>query len=436
MYLLKLLKKKVRNMSRIKISELADEFKIDRKDVLAKAQEFGVSAKLATKTLSESEEKQLRTYYQQVPHSMAETSKNQVLENVGQKKLDPKEEVSEKKEEPSKAEQVEKKKSKFSILGHKKSEKKKGKLLTRLSNEKPPSKKQFTAKQGGALVVGGVGILILSNMVLFGLMASGYQPTQKIIHEQVSASQKVSGNGLDLQAKNYLDGFVQTYFTFPENEKDQEQAVKDINGYFVQQLPVISQGLQRSPSKFEEAVLMNLTDNEATYKVTYGAGAVTKKGKSNVVNYHDVTTLFTIPYQKVGSSYYVSDEPYFSSVNDLQAKESQVPVKTWSGTDNNSASTKKDLDKFTKALFTAYTTDSDTLKLISEGLSLNDSETFQSLDQATYEPKGDTYQAIVQVTMKNELGTHVENYQFTISKQKQSYFATDFKHTLPKGNKE
>ncbi|WP_336269439.1 translation initiation factor IF-2 N-terminal domain-containing protein, partial [Lactococcus lactis] len=224
-------------MSRIKISELADEFKIDRKDVLAKAQEFGVSAKLATKTLSESEEKQLRTYYQQVPHSMAETSKNQVLENVGQKKLDPKEEVSEKKEEPSKAEQVEKKKSKFSILGHKKSEKKKGKLLTRLSNEKPPSKKQFTAKQGGALVVGGVGILILSNMVLFGLMASGYQPTQKIIHEQVSASQKVSGNGLDLQAKNYLDGFVQTYFTFPENEKDQEQAVKDINGYFVQQLP-------------------------------------------------------------------------------------------------------------------------------------------------------------------------------------------------------
>lgn len=321
-------------------------------------------------------------------------------------------------------------------MGHKKSEKKKGKLLTRLSNEKPPSKKQFTAKQGGALVVGGVGILILSNMVLFGLMASGYQPTQKIIHEQVSASQKVSGNGLDLQAKNYLDGFVQTYFTFPENEKDQEQAVKDINGYFVQQLPIISQGLQRSPSKFEEAVLMNLTDNEATYKVTYGAGAVTKKGKSNVVNYHDVTTLFTIPYQKVGSSYYVSDEPYFSSVNDLQAKESQVPVKTWSGTDNNSASTKKDLDKFTKALFTAYTTDSDTLKLISEGLSLNDSETFQSLDQATYEPKGDTYQAIVQVTMKNELGTHVENYQFTISKQKKSYFATDFKHTLPKGNKE
>ncbi|HGK1983412.1 TPA: translation initiation factor 2, partial [Streptococcus pneumoniae] len=93
--------------------------------------------------------------------------------------------------------------------------------------------------------------------------------------------------------------------------------------------------------------------------------------KQNVVKYHDETTLFTIPYQKVGSAYYISDEPYFSSVPDLQATENQVPTKTWSGTDNNSASVKKDLDKFTKSLFTAYTTDGDTLKLISKGLSLN-----------------------------------------------------------------
>lgn len=318
-------------------------------------------------------------------------------------------------------------------------------MLRKLPNETPPKLKRISAKQVGALVVGGVGFLILSNVVLFGLMASGYKPTQKIIYQEVSATQKASGNGLDLQAKNYLDGFVQTYFTFPEDEKDQEQAVKDINSYFVQNLPVISQGIQRTPSKFEGAVMMSLTDNEATYKVTYSAGEVTtkevKKGKDitkqNVVKYHDETTLFTIPYQKVGSAYYISDEPYFSSVPDLQATENQVPTKTWSGTDNNSASVKKDLDKFTKSLFTAYTTDGDTLKLISKGLSLNKGQEFKSLDQATYESKGDNkYHAVVQVTMKNSLGTHVENYQFTIEKQKQSYFATDFKHTLPEGKKE
>lgn len=411
-------------MSKIKIYELADKLGVERKELLSKAQEFGISAKSTSKSLSDAEVLKLENFY---------------------KKSDTQEVVGEEESEVETIDVPKKKESKFSLLACRKPEKNKPKILRKLPNETPPKLKRISAKQVGALVVGGVGFLILSNVVLFGLMASGYKPTQKIIYQEVSATQKASGKGLDLQAKNYLDGFVQTYFTFPEDEKDQEQAVKDINSYFVQNLPVISQGIQRTLSKFEGAVMMSLTDNEATYKVTYSAGEVitkeVKKGKDttkqNVVKYHDETTLFTIPYQKVGSAYYISDEPYFSSVPDLQATENQVPTKTWSGTDNNSASVKKDLDKFTKSLFTAYTTDGDTLKLISKGLSLNKGQEFKSLDQATYESKGDNkYHAVVQVTMKNSLGTHVENYQFTIEKQKQSYFATDFKHTLPEGKKE
>ncbi|AUS69160.1 translation initiation factor IF-2 N-terminal domain-containing protein [Lactococcus lactis] len=411
-------------MSKIKIYELADKLGVERKELLSKAQEFGISAKSTSKSLSDAEVLKLENFY---------------------KKSDTQEVVGKEESEVETIDVPKKKEPKFSLLAGRKPEKNKPKMLRKLPNETPPKLKRISAKQVGAWVVGGVGFLILSNVVLFGLMASGYRPTQKIIYQEVSATQKASGNGLDLQAKNYLDGFVQTYFTFPEDEKDQEQAVKDINAYFVQNLPVISQGIQRTPSKFEGAVMMSLTDNEATYKVTYSAGEVTtkevKKGKDttkqNVVKYHDETTLFTIPYQKVGSAYYISDEPYFSSVPDLQANENQVPTKTWSGTDNNSASVKKDLDKFTKSLFTAYTTDGDTLKLISKGLSLNKGQEFKSLDQATYESKGDNkYHAVVQVTMKNALGTHVENYQFTIEKQKQSYFATDFKHTLPEGKKE
>ncbi|KAA8704995.1 translation initiation factor IF-2 N-terminal domain-containing protein [Lactococcus lactis] len=407
-------------MSKIKIYELADKLRVERKVLLSKAQEFGISAKSTSKSLSDAEVLKLENFY---------------------KKSDTQEVVGEEESEVETIDVPKKKESKFSLLAARKPEKNKPKMLRKLPNETPPKLKRISAKQVGALVVGGVGFLILSNVGLFGLMASGYRPTQKIIYQEVSATQKSSGNGLDLQAKNYLDGFVQTYFTFPEDEKDQEQAVKDINAYFVQNLPVISQGIQRTPSKFEGAVMMSLTDNEATYSVGEVTTKEVKKGKDttkqNVVKYHDETTLFTIPYQKVGSAYYISDEPYFSSVPDLQANENQVPTKTWSGTDNNSASIKKDLDKFTKSLFTAYTTDGDTLKLISKGLSLNKGQEFKSLDQATYESKGDNkYHAVVQVTMKNALGTHVENYQFTIEKQKQSYFATDFKHTLPEGKKE
>lgn len=414
-------------MSKIKIYELADKLGVERKELLSKAQEFGISAKSTSKSLSDAEVLKLENFYKK-------SDRSEVIEEEPEAET----KVSETTEIP------ETKKKRFSVLSAK-PKREKAEMLRMLPNEKPPKFKRMSAKQGGALVVGGVGFLILANVVLFGLMASGYKPTQKIIHQEVSATQSVSSNGLDLQAKNYLDGFVQTYFTFPEDEKDQEQAVKDINAYFVQNLPVISQGIQRTPSKFEGAVMMSLTDNEATYKVTYSAGEVTtkevKKGKDttkqNVVKYYDETTLFTIPYQKVGSAYYISDKPYFSSVPDLQATENQVPTKTWSDSGKTSDSVKKDLDKFTKSLFTAYTTDGDTLKLISKGLSLNKGQEFKSLDQATYEAKGgDKYHAVVQVTMKNSLGTHVENYQFTIEKQKQSYFATDFKHTLPEGKKE
>lgn len=416
-------------MSKIKIYELADKLGVERKELLSKAQEFGISAKSTSKSLSDAEVLKLENFYK----------KSDTSEVVEKEERESEMKVSETTKIP------EKKESKFSLLSSRKPEKNKPKMLKKQPNEKPPKLKKMSAKQAGALVVGGVVFLFIANVALGSLVASGYKPTHKIIREEVSATQKASGNGLDLQAKNYLDGFVQTYFTFSEDEKEQETAVKDINAYFVQNLPVISQGIQRTPSKFEGAVMMSLTDNEATYKVTYSAGEVTtkevKKGKDttkqNVVKYQDETTLFTIPYQKVGSAYYISDEPYFSSVPDLQATENQVPTKTWSDSGKMSDSVKKDLDKFTKSLFTAYTTDGDTLKLISKGLSLNKGQEFKSLDQATYESKGDNkYHAVVQITMKNALGTHVENYQFTIEKQKQSYFATDFKHTLPEGKKE
>ena len=391
-------------MSKIKIYELADKLGVERNELLSKAQEFGISAKSTSKSLSDAEVLKLENIYK----------KSDISEVIEKEECESEMKVSETTKIP------EKKESKFSLLSSRKPEKNKPKMLKKQPNEKPPKLKKMSAKQAGALVVGGVVFLFIANVTLVSLVASGYKPTHKIIREEVSATQKASGNGLDLQAKNYLDGFVQN-------------------------LPVISQGIQRTPSKFEGAVMISLTDNEATYKVTYSAGEVTtkevKKGKDttkqNVVKYHDETTLFTIPYQKVGSAYYISDEPYFSSVPDLQATENQVPTKTWSDSGKTSDFVKKDLDKFTKSLFTAYTTDGDTLKLISKGLSLNKGQEFKSLDQATYEAKGgDKYHAVVQITMKNALGTHVENYQFTIEKQKQSYFATDFKHTLPEGKKE
>lgn len=51
-------------MEKIKISDLAGELGIDKKELLAKAQEFGSTAKATTKVLTEDEIIQLRNFYQ------------------------------------------------------------------------------------------------------------------------------------------------------------------------------------------------------------------------------------------------------------------------------------------------------------------------------------------------------------------------------------
>ena len=51
-------------MEKIKISDLAGELGIDKKELLAKAQEFGSTAKATTKVLTEDEIVQLRNFYQ------------------------------------------------------------------------------------------------------------------------------------------------------------------------------------------------------------------------------------------------------------------------------------------------------------------------------------------------------------------------------------
>ena len=457
-------------MKKIRICDLADELKVERKALLAQAQGIGIPAKSTTKGLTEKEVEQLKalnlmpSFSSVVEEVKAEEGKGIEsekergnLEKVREEGSSPVESVppfqkssqfkmSFQKRQPFQKKndfQKGKKKKWFERLKQPPERKVRG--LKLLAQPKVPRYPRFSVRHPEALIVGGVGFLLLSNLVLLGLVASGYRPTHRIIHESVSATSSVrQSEGMNWEAKNYLDGFVQTYFTFPEAEDDQEAAVKAMNAYFVQKLPVESQGLERSPSKFEQAVLMKLTAHEATYQVTYQAGKVTTKEvkegnaskKEKGVDYQEEKTVFTIPYQKVGGSYYVSDEPYFSSLPDLQAQESEVPIKSWSETDQVSESEKKNLDQFTKSLFTAYTKDGETLKLISKGLPLNQSESFVSLDRSTYEEKGaQVYQAIVQVTMKNALGTHVENYQFRIEKQKASYFATDFKHTLPNGKK-
>ena len=50
-------------MSKIKIYELADKLGVERKELLSKAQEFGISAKSTSKSLSDAEVLKLENFY-------------------------------------------------------------------------------------------------------------------------------------------------------------------------------------------------------------------------------------------------------------------------------------------------------------------------------------------------------------------------------------
>ena len=63
-------------MSKIKIYELADKLGVERKELLSKAQEFGISAKSTSKTLSDAEVLKLENIYKKSDISEEKTTED------------------------------------------------------------------------------------------------------------------------------------------------------------------------------------------------------------------------------------------------------------------------------------------------------------------------------------------------------------------------
>lgn len=136
-------------MEKIKISDLAGELGIDKKELLAKAQEFGSTAKATTKVLTEDEIIQLRNFYQGSEEK--ESSAEVPLEEVEI----PSNENIEKEEK--------KKRGLFSFLkGYKKKEKPK----------KPPKLKTVNIKKRSRVLIGF--LLFLIGFLLFLIVFSVY----------------------------------------------------------------------------------------------------------------------------------------------------------------------------------------------------------------------------------------------------------------------
>lgn len=265
------------------------------------------------------------------------------------------------------------------------------------------------------ICIGGLLILVF---LLFAIIASGYQPIHTIITRDES-SQSAKTGSVDYRAKAYMDSYVEAYFNVPKDEVGQTQYAKNLQVYSDGQLPTISQGRKLNPTKLINATLLDVTKDTVVYAVTYESS-----GKTH-------NTIFNIPYKKSGNTYVVNSQPYFTAVEKLQGKnENKVQL---GATDRLEQSQNEALDNYVKSLFTAYTSSSNTLPLISKGLSLNLDQTFKSVDYTYYSKNKDgSFTATTQVTFENSMGTHAENWTFTIKAQGNSYFASNFKHVIEK----
>lgn len=427
-------------MSKIKIYELADELGIERKELLAKAQAFGNSAKSTSKVLNESEAEQLRKFY----YSPTSPKKEKTIF------IDPKDEISESKKIP---EQNKKSGLGFSEKKPKVKKKKWGKKgeaqaqadkipLRNQDYQKNTVPKGFNQKLTNRIFIGliaGVVLLSIGSGVSY-LQAKNHvkREAQKIVQSDKGQIQKLAGSqtSQNYKAQVFLDEFVKVYFNVPKDEKTQEKAQQLLLAFYGQALPTASQGQQKNESSLNSAQLLDITDSTATYLVDYTT--VTKEkvatGKDNKTTLKDVShdnqTIFKVSYGVVNGKYYVSSFPTFEDVTSLNAGKS-APQLTLDAVTKLSKNKEKQLNTFVKSLLEAKTKDKQSLDLLADGLSLSSSEELVSIDYTNFQSEGkDTYKAVVQATFKNGLGTHPENYVFTINKTNSTFFARDFKNVI------
>lgn len=308
--------------------------------------------------------------------------------------------------------------------------------------EKSVIPKSYNQKWSNRIFIGliaGVVLLSVGSGVSY-LQAKNHVHSEanKIVKSDKEQIQKIS-NGQSSQnykAQIFLNDFVKAYFNVPSDEKEQEDYQKVLLAFYGQDLPVASQGQQKNQSELESSQLMDITNSTATYLVTYTThtkeNVPASKGKKASVKTvtHDNSTLFKISYGTVKGKYYVSTFPTFEDVTSLNAGKS-APLLTMDAVTNLSKSKENQLNTFVKSLLEAKTKNQETLELLADGLTLSSNEKLVSVDYTNFQQKGkDTYKAIVQATFKNDMGTHPENYVFTITKTNKTFFARDFTNVI------
>lgn len=195
----------------------------------------------------------------------------------------------------------------------------------------------------------------------------------------------------------FMTDFLNSYFS--DNSPENESRLKDFYG---NGLDIKNAQVANLESKLTGAVLIEITDHLATYRVGY-AVKVDDEWKNNV-------GVINIPYSVKDNKFYVSDLPYFTDEESYIAKNVKNKVRLGLQTDTSKY---KKAKEYVEAFFKAYVSGDETqMSPFSKEITPVTGYVFDSIDYSYFIEDGEgTLVTIAQVSFSDGLNLkHQENF--------------------------
>lgn len=270
--------------------------------------------------------------------------------------------------------------------------------------------------------------IFVTGLVGFGLLATtaiGLNVYGQLTGNQKPKIEKVSSDKVDYRLEQFLDGYVNAYFTYSMDNQAQKKQLDELNSYYDYVPSEQNQGQLRQETSLLSSYLQEIKDNVAVYEVVYKSGS----GDSA----ENIKVGFNVPFGGKDGKYYVSGLPWYSAVTNLKKSSSDDKELVLSSqTTELSNSDKKKLNDFMDLFFKNYTTSQKNLDLIADGVTTINGAIYKSTDWAYYKiHKDGSVDAYVQATFEIKGITHSENFSFKLAKKNDSYFVKELTHEIP-----
>ena len=281
--------------------------------------------------------------------------------------------------------------------------------------------KQYSQRKANMIVYGTViGLVALS---AFAIFSTGLRNFKQANPQSVTALKANSGLDTNNKINLFLSNFVGAYFNKGLDNSNQDALISFYGGEL---LDVKNPQTNKGAYELVSSTLLEIKDKVGSYAVTYRVK--TSEGDS----WHEVSTIFNIPFGEKSGKYYVSDLPFVTQTESLQAnkvKQNKLDEMTsiydevWQTKANN----------FVSAFFTAYTSDDNTLATMSKGIRGITGYKFKSLDYSYYtlNQSETKLTAEIQVTFEDNFAmTHSEDFTLELTKKEDLLFVSKLYHGI------